>query len=174
LLNDRAVESEMRRILVAALGALLLVITFASEAFAQRGFRGGGLYGGGFRGAGLYGGGFRGAGDGYRGVGWRGSAWRGGWGYRPYRPLLWGAAAIGTAAAVSSYYSYPYGYGYGYANGYPYARSGYGYGYPNGYASYGYGSGYPSAYGGYAYAGCMTPRRAWNGWGYQRVWVQGC
>ena len=139
----------MRKVLIAAVGVFLMVSAFASEAFAQRAWRGGGFYGGGIRGVGIVGG--------YRNVAWRGGGvWRGGgWGYRPYRPLLWGAAALGTVAALS-YAAAPYGYGYGY-------------GYGNG---YGYRAVYAS---GYDYAGCVTtPRLVWNGWAYRRVWIQSC
>jgi hypothetical protein len=154
----------MRKALVAALGALLLTITFASEASAQRWWRGGG---------GWYGGGL-----------WRAGGWGYGyrpWAYRPYRPLLWGAAALGTAAALS-YASYPY---------YSYPRYRYGYDYPSAYSSYAYAPTYsygyvaPSAYTGYAvpygaydayaYASCGTASQlVWNGWGYRRVWVRTC
>jgi len=148
----------MRKALIAALGAFLLTITFASEASAQRWWRGGGWYGGGV---------------------WRAGGW--GWGYRPYRPFVWGAAAaLGTAAALS-YASYPY---------YSYPRYRYGYDYPSAYSSYAYAPTYsygyvaPSAYTGYAvpyggygyaYASCGTVSRlVWNGWAYRRVWVQTC
>ena len=151
----------MRKVLIAAVGVFLMVSAFANEAFAQRAWRGGGFYGGGLRGLGVAGG--------YRNVAWRGGGvWRGGgWGYRPYRPLLWGAAALGTVAALS--YAAPYGYGYGYAPAYvdPYAS----------YASYGYGNGYgyrPVYASSYGYECVTTPQLVWNGWAYRRVWVQTC
>jgi len=147
----------MRKVLVAALGALLLTITFASEADAQ--WRRGGWYGGGvWRGGGW--------GLGYRPVAWR----AGGWGYRPWayrRPFLWGAAAFGTAAALAYASSYPYGYGY--AN-YGYAPA-YSYGYVPSYSYTGYGV----PYGAYAYASCgAASRLIWDGWAYRRVWVRTC
>jgi hypothetical protein len=156
--------SVMRRIFLAALGALLLIIAFAESASAQRawGYRGGGwgvravgIRGAGFygrpymgRGWGLYRPGWRAAGWGWRrpyaGYGW-GSPWRRGWG--------WGAAGLVAGVTAASYYGYGYPNGYGYPYGYstyPYT----GYGYP----SCGCGSGY--GYGGYAYPA------AYSGWGY--------
>ena len=144
----------MRKALVAALGAFLLTITFASEASAQRWWRGGGWYGGGV---------------------WRAGGW--GWGYRPYRPFVWGAAAaLGTAAALSyasyPYYSYPrYRYGYDY----PYASSSYVYAprYSYGYVPSSAYTGYDVPY--YAYASCGTASQlVWDGWAYRRVWVRAC
>ena len=98
--------------------------------------------------------------------------------------MLWGAAALGTAAAIAAY-SYPYGYGYGYGyGGYapaytdPYASyASYGlrqwvrsacYGYGNG---YGYRNVYASSY---DYGCVATPQLVWNGWAYRRVWIQAC
>ena len=80
---------------------------------------------------------------------------------------FWGAAALGTVAALS--YAAPYGYGYGYAPAYvdPYAS----------YASYGYGNGYgyrPVYASSYGYECVTTPQLVWNGWAYRRVWVQTC
>jgi hypothetical protein len=149
----------MRKVLVAALGALILTTAFASEASAQR-WRYGGFYGGGLWRAGGWGPGYR------------------NWGYRPYRPLVWGAAAaLGTAAALSyasyPYHAYPYRYRYGYD--YPYAASGYAYA-PTYYVPPSAYTGYAVPYGGgYAYASCGTASRlVWDGWAYRRVWVQTC
>jgi hypothetical protein len=149
----------MRKVIVAAFGALLLTITFASEASAQH----------------------------WRGAGWHGGGiWRAGWGWgyrpwahRPYRPL-WGAAAFGAAAALSyaSYPSYSYPYGYGYR--YPYAYTSYDYAPVYSYASYGYAprytyARYGSPYAAYAFAECTTRSRLiWNGWAYRRVWGRTC
>lgn len=155
----------MRKVLVAALGALILTTAFASEASAQR-YRWGGYYGGGLWRAG-------GWGLGYRPVAWRAGGW--GWGYRPwayrsYRPFVWGAAAFGTAAALAYASSYP---SYSYAYGYPYASYGYAPAYSYAYVP-------PSAYTGYsvpyyAYASCGTASRlVWDGWAYRRVWVRTC
>lgn len=156
----------MRKVLVAAVGALLLTITFASEASAQR-YRWGGYYGGGLWRAG-------GWGLGYRPVAWR----AGGWGYRPwayrsYRPLLWGAAAFGTVAALAYASSYPYSYGYGY----PYAYSSYAYvpTYSYGYVAPSAYTGYAVPYGAYGYASCgRVSQLVWDGWAYRRVWVRTC
>ena len=63
------------------------------------------------------------------------------------------AVEVGLAAAAS----YPY-YDYGYSD---YGYNGYGY---NGYGNNGY-------YGGKS---CLQPQTVWNGWGYQRVWVEAC
>src|SRR5262249_49952870 len=100
--------SVMRRILVAAFGALLLTFVFAESASAQRaGYRAGS--------------GARpvGAGAAYR-PGWRAAAWRrpyAGYGWRyPWRPWAWGGAGVaaGVTAASISGYGYPYGlYPYG-------------------------------------------------------------
>lgn len=174
----------MRKVLVVALGASLLTIIFASEASAQR-WRGAGFYGGVWRGGAVWRGG--GWGLGYRPAAWRAGGWgyrpwawrAGGWGYRPWayrRPLLWGAAAFGTAAALAyaaSYPSYSYGYGYGYPYGYGYASYGYAPAYSYAYVpSYSY-TGYSVPY--YAYASCgTTSRLIWNGWAYRRVWIRTC
>lgn len=150
----------MRKFLIAALGASLLTVAFASDASAQR--RGFGFYGGGWR-AGGWGLGWRGGGWGYRPLAWRAGGWGVGrrWAFRN-RPFLWGAAAFGTAAALAYAASDPY-YSYGYG--------GYGYAPPLAYTGYPvqYGSGY------YAFASCgTTSRLIWNGWAYRRVWVRTC
>ena len=152
----------MRRILVAALGALLFTLIFAESASAQRawGYRGGG-WGAqpvGIRG-GFYGRPFANRGWGYRGAGWgrRTAGWRPGWGWR--RPWGWGvgAAAVGAGLVAGSYYG-----GYPYASGYPAYGSGYGYpSYGYGYSSCGCGSGgYGYGSGGYGYP------PGYSGWGY--------
>ena len=85
----------------------------------------------------------------WSGAGFRGYGYRRGWGYPGWR-----LAAVGVGLAAAASYPYDdYGYGYGY-NGY-------------GYNSYGY-NGY---YGGKS---CLQPQTVWNGWGYQRVWVEVC
>jgi hypothetical protein len=90
----------MRTIGLSAAAAIVLAVSAASPASAQRGF-GHGFHGGGF------GGGFHG---GFRGGGWRGGGWRhGGWGWGP-------AAAAGLAfgaIAAAPYYNDGYGYGCG-------------------------------------------------------------
>jgi len=100
--------SVMRRILFAALGALLLTFVFAESASAQRGWG----YGGGW---GVYRPGWRAGGLGWRtasGWGWRRPAVGYGWRY-PWRPWAWGVGYGG--------YGYPYGYAYpSYAVGYGY------------------------------------------------------
>ena len=103
----------MRRILVAAFGALLLTFVFAESASAQRaGYRAGG----GARHVGAW--------AAYR-PGWRAAAWRrpyAGYGWRyPWRPWAWGAGGVTVASTYG--YGYPYGlYPYGgvYTSGYGY------------------------------------------------------
>ena len=140
----------MRLLLTIALGAFLLLATFAEEAFAQR--RGGGVsrghvgraavgaryVGRGYVGRGYVGRGYAGravVGAGYLG---RGIAYRG-YGYRRYgyRPLVRGVE-LGLVGA---------GAGYGYYSGY-----------------------YDTDYG----DSCIEPRLVWNGWAYQRAWVRVC
>ena len=152
----------MRAIMLAALGAIMLLVTFADDAFAQR--RGGGVYRGGvargpaFRGAGVYRGGLAVRRAGFVGparVGWRGGVvrragwvgparvgWRGGvvrraaWGGYPgwrYRRAVVGAGLIGVGVGAWGYPGYGYGYGCG-----------------------------------------VTPRLVWNGWAWQQVLVQSC
>jgi hypothetical protein len=143
----------MRRIFLAALGALLLTVVFAENASAQRwGWRGAGW---GARGIGMRAGGFHGrpflrGGWGIRRAGFYG--WRrpwGGYGWaRPWRRGWgWGAAGVVAGVTAASYYGYP------------------GYGYP---AAYGYGGyGYPAyAYRPYGYSSCGCGYRSWSGWGY--------
>src|SRR5689334_23490192 len=87
-------SSVMRRMFVAALGALLFTLTFAESASAQRawGWRGGGW---GVRAVGVRGGfvgrPFYRAGWGGAGWGVRRAAWGPGWGWR--RPWGWGVGA---------------------------------------------------------------------------------
>ena len=83
----------MRTIGLGAAAAIVLAVSAASPASAQRGF-GHGFHGGGF------GGGFHG---GFRGGGWRGGRW--GWG-----PAAAAGLAFGAVAAAPYYYD---GYGYG-------------------------------------------------------------
>jgi hypothetical protein len=162
----------MKRTALAVAGLMVAGLFLAPDAASARGGFGG-MRGGGF--GGFHGGGFRGV-SGFRGaafrpgfgaVGFRGVGVRGvgvgrgfvgsGWGWR--RPGL--GIAAGAAAA---------GLIYSAASSYPYA------GYDDGYGDYeGYG-GYEGS-GGYSYAdpGCYpVPTVAWNGWGYQRVWVTSC
>jgi hypothetical protein len=122
----------MRKVFLAALGALLLSVVFVESASAQRwGYRGGGW--GGRAIGGFYGRPFVRPGLGLYRPGWRAAGlygWRRpylGYGYGWRRPWLgWGAAGIVAGVAAASYLSYP---SYGYAA----------YGYPSyGYAAYGY------------------------------------
>jgi hypothetical protein len=145
----------MRKVFLAALGAILLSVVFVESASAQRawGYRGAGWGGraiGGFYGrpfvrrgwgvssAGFYGRPYLRPGMGLYRPGWRTAGY---YGWR--RPWLgWGAAGIVAGVAAASYYGYP-GYGYA-AYDYPaYAYSSYGY--PS--CGCGYRSGYLGGYG---------------------------
>ena len=116
----------MLRYILAALAALVLITAslIPDEAFARRGggggggMRAGGYHGGGMRAAGVRGGGYRVAGGvAGRGYGYRPIAGRPGYpgrpiaGYPGYRPGWgYGAAAVGTAAALGAYGYYNGGY----------------------------------------------------------------
>jgi hypothetical protein len=147
----------MRKVFLAALGALLLSVVFVESASAQRwGYRGAGWGGraiGGFYGrpGGFYGRPFVRPGLGLYRPGWRAAGlygWRRpylGYGYGWRRPGLgWGAAGIVAGVAAASYYGYS---GYGYA-AYGYPSYGYSaYAYPSNGCGCGYASSYSGGYG---------------------------
>jgi hypothetical protein len=103
-------RTTMRAFLAIALGAFLLLVTFADEVFAQR--RGGigrGGVGRGYVGRGYVGRGYVGRGIGYRGLAYRGV----GYGYRPLaRRAAIGAVGLGVGYGYyGGYYDGYYGYG---------------------------------------------------------------
>jgi hypothetical protein len=143
----------MRRFMILAASALLLVPLLGGQADAQRGFGGGGFRGGG----GFGGGGFRAAGVG--GGGWAGrpgwgaaGRWGGGWAARPG----WGGGWVGHRR--------------GWGNGWPLVGAAVGLGLAS--AAY-YGSGYyPYDYG---YGDCpLVRQQIWDGYGYRVAWVNSC
>jgi hypothetical protein len=149
----------MRLIMLAALGAIMLLVSFADDAFAQRRGGGGISRGGMVRGPAFRGGavGIRGGAVGIRRagfvgprVGWRGGVvrragwvgpgrvgWRGNWAWRNPGWRFRRAVVVGglVGAGWGLYGGYPYGYGYGCG---------------------------------------VTPRLVWNGWAWQQVWVNTC
>jgi hypothetical protein len=148
----------MRKVFLAALGAMLLSAVFVESASAQRawGYRGAawGPRAIGVRSAGFYGrpgwGGLYGRPYLRPGLGWRPAGYYGwrrpyvGYGWRRPWGLGWGAAGIVAGVTAAAYYAYP---SYSYA----------GYGYPSyGYAAYGY----PSC-------GCGSAASYFGGYGWR-------
>jgi hypothetical protein len=166
-------DSVMRTIVLAALGAIMLLVNFADDAFAQRrggggaGFRGGG--GVGFRGGavGFRGPAFRGGGVGIRRAavvgGWRGAGVRyAGWRGAGVRYAGWRGAGVRYAGWRGAGWRYP---------GWRYRRAVIGAGLVG--AGIGLYGGYPYGYG-YSGYDCAVPRVVWNGWTWQTVLVQAC